>query len=405
MTHDVFISHSKDDKLIAVALCNKLESTGVRCWIGSRDVEPGVDWGAAIIEAIGGCRIMVLIFSLKANNSRHVLREVQRAFEKNLTVIPFRVENVEPTGTLEYYLGPVHWLDAMTPPLEQHLDTVAKRVKALLLPPSVLESATRLAAESPAPKSQTIAKPTAAQFRVPPDASIPSPSQTIITATAPQLRVPADAWEAERDPRGGPPPPPSPASSPTDSLRLSANKIARNIRSLVSDGLRARWQETILGIFLLAVLNVVAAGVFKEVGFGALLACLMGLTLCQMGIFFRVGWGVPASRWLRLLVVAIAGGLIMSIAFLLWNLGGLKEWGFFVTGIYLSLGSGGAVSVVADRRNKGIRSAVLIGAAGVGSFFIVLVALSYFSSIFRQENTKPSQNNRGPGRQGMRLRP
>jgi zinc transporter ZupT len=70
-----------------------------------------------------------------------------------------------------------------------------------------------------------------------------------------------------------------------------------------------------------------------------------------------------------------------------------------------NLVSGGAVSVVADRRNKGRRWAVFIGAAGVGSFFIVLVVLFYFLPIFRPVNTTPSQDKRGPARQGMRLRP
>jgi hypothetical protein len=132
MPHDVFISHSTDDKLVALALCNKLESAGVRCWIAPRDVGPGAEWGKAIVDAISGCRLMVLVFSSKAHESRHIRREVQTAFEKDLIVIPFRVENTQPTGTMEYYLGSVHWLDALTPPVENHLMGVVERVKALL---------------------------------------------------------------------------------------------------------------------------------------------------------------------------------------------------------------------------------------------------------------------------------
>lgn len=75
---------------------------------------------------------MVLIFSEKANSSRHIHREVQTAFEQDLTVIPFRVENTQPTGTMEYYLGSVHWLDALTAPVESHMLGVVERVKALL---------------------------------------------------------------------------------------------------------------------------------------------------------------------------------------------------------------------------------------------------------------------------------
>jgi hypothetical protein len=38
MVHDVFISHAHKDKEIADALCEKLESAGVRCWIAGRDI-------------------------------------------------------------------------------------------------------------------------------------------------------------------------------------------------------------------------------------------------------------------------------------------------------------------------------------------------------------------------------
>jgi hypothetical protein len=132
MSHDVFVSYSKLDKPTADALCATLESRGIRCWIAPRDVMPGVDWGEAIVKAIGGCRVMVLVFSSHANESNQVRREVQRAFEKGLTVIPLRVEDVVPVESLEYYIGPVHWLDAITPPLERHLQALAGQVQLLV---------------------------------------------------------------------------------------------------------------------------------------------------------------------------------------------------------------------------------------------------------------------------------
>jgi hypothetical protein len=133
MGHDVFLSNSKLDKVIADALCATLESHEIRCWIALRDVTPGVDWGEAIVKAISGCRIMVLVFSSHANESPQVRRVVQRAFERGLTVIPLRVEDVNPVESLEYYTGPVHWLDALTPPLDrpgQFLDKAHHKVVA-----------------------------------------------------------------------------------------------------------------------------------------------------------------------------------------------------------------------------------------------------------------------------------
>jgi TPR repeat protein len=130
MNFDVFISYASQDKAIADAACAKLEADGIRCWIAPRDVPPGAEWAGAIIDAIDHCRAMVLIFSSKANGSKQIRREVQRAFEREVPVVPFRIENIVPEKSLAYYIGSVHWLDALTLPLEQHLQRLAVSVKA-----------------------------------------------------------------------------------------------------------------------------------------------------------------------------------------------------------------------------------------------------------------------------------
>ncbi|HAH65240.1 MAG TPA: toll/interleukin-1 receptor domain-containing protein, partial [Rhizobiales bacterium] len=75
---DVFISYSSKDKPIADAVCAGLEANGLRCWIAPRDILPGADWGGAIIDAITGSKVMVLIFSGNANSSPQIKREVER---------------------------------------------------------------------------------------------------------------------------------------------------------------------------------------------------------------------------------------------------------------------------------------------------------------------------------------
>ena len=132
MPHDVFVSYPHQNKAVADAACAKLEAARIRCWIAPRDVPPGTEWAAAIVEAIDGCKVMVLIFSSHANQSRQIHREVQQAFDGEKPVVPFRVEDVLPAGTLRYYMGTVHWLDALTLPLEEHLDRLANSVGALV---------------------------------------------------------------------------------------------------------------------------------------------------------------------------------------------------------------------------------------------------------------------------------
>jgi len=132
LAHDVFISHSAKDKIIADALCAALESAGIRCWIAPRGVMPGMEWGRSIIEAIEQARIMVLIFTANANASPQIRREVEGAANHEVVILPFRVESVRPDKSLEYFIGNVHWLDALTPPLEAHIKSLTGTVKVLL---------------------------------------------------------------------------------------------------------------------------------------------------------------------------------------------------------------------------------------------------------------------------------
>jgi hypothetical protein len=132
MAHDVLISYSSKDKATADAVCARLESRAVRCWIAPRDILPGMDWSEAIIDGIERARLMVLVFSSQANSSRQVVHEVERAVNKGLTILPLRIEDVVPARSLEYFLSTPHWLDALTPPLEHHLDYLAETVLFLL---------------------------------------------------------------------------------------------------------------------------------------------------------------------------------------------------------------------------------------------------------------------------------
>ena len=132
MAHDVFVSYSVKDKIVADAIVARLEAESIRCWVAPRDVVPGADWGESIINAIESSRIMILVFTSSANASPQIKREVERAVDKGVYTIPFRVDNIEPTRALEYFISTAQWMDAFSPPLEPHLDSLARTVKAIL---------------------------------------------------------------------------------------------------------------------------------------------------------------------------------------------------------------------------------------------------------------------------------
>jgi hypothetical protein len=133
MAHDVFLSYSSKDKPTADAASALLEGAGIRCWIAPRDILPGRDWGESIIDAIAASRVMVLIFSDHANHSPQVRREVERAVNKGVVIIPFRIENVPVSKSLEYFISVPHWMDAYSGgPMEAHLARLCQTVKALI---------------------------------------------------------------------------------------------------------------------------------------------------------------------------------------------------------------------------------------------------------------------------------
>jgi len=120
MAREVFISYSQPDYDCAMELVARIEREGIHCWIAPRDIAPSADWAAEIIDAISDARVMILIFSANSNTSPQVRREVERAVHKQVSILPFRIENVLPSKSLEYFLSAQHWLDAFPAPREPH---------------------------------------------------------------------------------------------------------------------------------------------------------------------------------------------------------------------------------------------------------------------------------------------
>lgn len=128
---DIFVSYSQTDRACAQELVEILEAQGLKCWIAPRDISPSADWAAEIIDAISAARVMLLVFSASSNQSPQVRREVERAVHKGVTVLPFRIENVVPSKSLEFFLSAQHWMDAFPPPRADHYRRLAKYLSTL----------------------------------------------------------------------------------------------------------------------------------------------------------------------------------------------------------------------------------------------------------------------------------
>lgn len=165
MAHDVFLSHSHVDKVFADAICHRLEASAIRCWVAPRDIRPSEDWAEAIINAMDTAKVLVLVFSASSNSSPQVRREVERAVNKGLHVLPLRIENVPLSKSLEYFISTQHWLDAIGGELEFHLDQLQECI-AVLLGHGAAEAPR--AALAPVPPPAAVAPPPAAESLIAP---------------------------------------------------------------------------------------------------------------------------------------------------------------------------------------------------------------------------------------------
>lgn len=132
MAHDVFISYSTKDKAIANKVCASIESEKIRCYIAPRDISPGRTWAGSLTEAISDSRIMILIFTENSNRSNQILKEIEVAFKKNITILPFKTGDFELSNDMEYYLSNIHWLDLEIPEIDSQIEMLIEKVKAIL---------------------------------------------------------------------------------------------------------------------------------------------------------------------------------------------------------------------------------------------------------------------------------
>lgn len=95
-------------------MCSLLEGEGEKCFIAPRDIRMGFEYAEEIINGIDHARVMVVLMSEDANQSPHVLREVERAVSKRIPILVYKMEDVNLSKSMEYFLMAHQWLNADT---------------------------------------------------------------------------------------------------------------------------------------------------------------------------------------------------------------------------------------------------------------------------------------------------
>ena len=133
---DVFISHHTSSCLpITQAVCNALENSGIRCWYAPRDTQGA--YAGSIVSAINESKIFILVLNRESSFSQDVLNEINLAVERirngeNLAILPFQISADSISDDAKYYIGRMHWIDAITPPMDARIQELKSRVMVLL---------------------------------------------------------------------------------------------------------------------------------------------------------------------------------------------------------------------------------------------------------------------------------
>lgn len=128
---DVFISYHTSTAIdIVRVLGEKLESQGITCWYAPRDCESNFD--EAIISALNKASIFLLIINQGSMQSEQVKNEIHAAFtrysQKHMFITLFQIDNYPVNDTVQYFLGRIHRINGIQPPMEERIDEVVNRI-------------------------------------------------------------------------------------------------------------------------------------------------------------------------------------------------------------------------------------------------------------------------------------
>ena len=107
---DVFISyHDKTSGDLVSRIAYVLNDHGISCWYAKRDLPVGGDFADYIPSQIEQCKVFLLILDIEAMRSKHVENELGLAFsrynkQKNITIIPYRIDDCTFSEWMKYYL-------------------------------------------------------------------------------------------------------------------------------------------------------------------------------------------------------------------------------------------------------------------------------------------------------------
>ncbi|MGQ8366026.1 toll/interleukin-1 receptor domain-containing protein [Glaciecola sp. 1036] len=126
--YDAFISHASEDSERALEIVASLEQQGLKCWIDKRDIRAGKKYAEEIVRGVRQSRCVVVVISRHSNASDNVAAEAEEARKSGKPIFPVRVEDVQPSEKLTFYVSINQWLDLWNADKVGKLEQLAKSI-------------------------------------------------------------------------------------------------------------------------------------------------------------------------------------------------------------------------------------------------------------------------------------
>jgi hypothetical protein len=131
--HEIFISHSSKDRVVADEIVRQLEACGRVCWIAPRDIPPGVQiWADAAVTAIAKSRLMLVLLTEHSNLSVDVQREVTIANHEKIPMLAVNLDTAPLSPGLKYFFVAGQRLDLARFRSGEQVGNVVPAVEQLL---------------------------------------------------------------------------------------------------------------------------------------------------------------------------------------------------------------------------------------------------------------------------------
>jgi len=127
MAVDVFISCASRDRDVAEAIGRSLHAHGVTFCSPLQPVP-----GQSAKPADGTFRIVLLVFSGRANRSRRVRKEIEAAIEQHIPIVTLSVEDVPARPPLDQLTRSEYWRHGRRTSLPEHIEQVVYWTTMLL---------------------------------------------------------------------------------------------------------------------------------------------------------------------------------------------------------------------------------------------------------------------------------